>query len=229
VSSRDENRKEERRRRRWLAVALPLSVLMGSALVWQSSESAFKATAATGTNSWASGNVTVTTDQTGAAVFNTLTNLQPDNNLATLTIPANGPFVATSTTNGGSRCIKVTYNGTSPANIRMYAAVTNTGTDGGLAQYLLFSVDTGSGATDVNCTNYTTSGTYLYGSAANNATKMSGFGSSWNTSAATEWSNVPATTPSKYYRISWLLPNGVSDNSQDETSTAVFTWEAQGI
>jgi len=221
---------EERRRRRWLAAAIPLSMLLSSALVWQSSEAAFTDTDATGTNSWTTGSVTVDIAQTGVAVFNALTDLRPDDTLLALAPPGpaavgpHGPFVASLTTNGGSRCITVTYSGTSTGDIRMYATIAGT-----LAPYLLFSVDTGSGATNVDCTGYTSSGSYIYGSANNTTAFLSGFPTAFDATApsvATEWSNVTATT-SKQYRLSWLLAKGVSELSQGKTSTAVFTWEAQ--
>ena len=224
---RNVSRRDERHYRRVAAAVVPLSVLSGAALGWHSSEAAYRTTSYTGSNSWDSGNVVLATDQTGTAVFGTLTNLQPDNNLASLSPPAAGAYAATTTSNGGSRCINVTYSGASTANIRMRVAVTNTGTDGGLAQSMLLSVDTGTGATNVNCTGFSSTG-YLYGAPANTTAYATGFPTTYVGGAATEWTNAVATT-SKWYRISWLLPSNANANSQTETSTITFTWEAQNV
>src|SRR3954451_22495002 len=174
VPYRDDSRRKERHYRRMAAAVVPLSVVTAAALVWHSSEAAYRITTNTGSNSWNSGDVVLATDQTGTAVFGTLTSLQPDDSLASMSPPASGPFVATTTANGGSRCINVTYSGGSTANIRMRVAVTNTGTDGGLAQSMLLSVDTGTGATNVNCAGFSSTG-YIYGAPANTNAYATGF------------------------------------------------------
>src|SRR3954468_11817071 len=90
---------------------VPLALLASGGLVWQSSHSAFMATTATGSNSWTTATVTITNDQSGSVVFN-VSGIIPDGSRSALS-PGNtgGAYTAGSSSSGGSRCIKVTYNG----------------------------------------------------------------------------------------------------------------------
>ena len=211
-------------RRRIAAAVLPISVLAGSALVWQSSESAYADKAVTTSDSFTAGTpVDVSATREGQVVFGALSGLSPDDNLASLILPAGaGPYAASTATNGGSKCVEVTNAGSVAASIRMYA----TGNTGGLAPYMLFTVDVGANATNVNCASYTTSAVIYGGAATNTNQYLSGFPTTWAGASANEWANVPAGT-SRWYRISWLLPLGTSIASGGQTNSVTFTWEAR--
>jgi hypothetical protein len=218
------------------AVVLAVAVIVAGGTVWRSSYAAFTATTKNIGNSWTTGTVTITSDRTGSAVL-TVPAARPDATLTTLAPPAGGPFVAGATSSGGSTCVKVTYTGSTTANIRMYAAAatfTNTGPDGGLGPSLLFDVDTGtnSGAgPDAACTGYTTSGTYLYGSSSNSTVRLgtnSGVAGNFPVpyAAGLAWNGATQNT-SKWYRLSWLLPMNAATTAQGESVSVTFTWEAQ--
>ncbi|MDI6097033.1 hypothetical protein QLQ12_00230 [Actinoplanes sp. NEAU-A12] len=200
---------------------MPVSILTSLGLVWLSTEGAFSDTSTTAPDSFtAAGGVNVTTDKEGQVVFGALTGLMPDDTLLALTLPGvAGPYAASTASNGGSKCVLVSYTGAT-ANIRMYATVTGT-----LAPYVLFTVDVGGSATNNNCASYATSST-IYGASPNNSAYLNGLPANWGDATATQWSNV-ATGTSRWYRLSWLLPKGTSNASGGLSSTVTFTWEAR--
>ncbi|MDI6106048.1 hypothetical protein QLQ12_46555 [Actinoplanes sp. NEAU-A12] len=210
----------------------PVCLLAGSAVVWQATRATFSDTTSTAANSWATATVKIINDEVGIAVFNGLTNLKPDAAANSLVLNAAGAYSgASSSASGGSACIKVTYTGSITANIRMYGTITNAG----LAQYLLFSVDTGTNATadagnatNVTCSTYN-SVANVSGPSPNSTVYLSGFPNAWATANTTAWTNA-APNASKWYRISWLLPaNTALTGASSVNAQAVFTWEAQNI
>ncbi|MDI6097032.1 hypothetical protein QLQ12_00225 [Actinoplanes sp. NEAU-A12] len=209
------------RRSRISAALIPLSVLLGSALVWQSTEAAFADQTTTSTDQFNAGNVSldVEADLEGANVFGTLNNLEPHASLTALVLPPTGPYSAGGAAYGGSKCVEIT-NRAGTADIRMHADVT-----GNLATYMLFSVDYGSGATDNNCANYVSSGA-VFATSNNSSTMLSTFPTNWTGAAATQWAGA-ANNATRWYRISWLLPYGTMSTAAGETSDATFTWEAR--
>src|SRR4051794_13933522 len=76
---------------------VPLVILGSGALVYQASNAAFTATTATGTNSWATGNVFLSNAMVSGAAFN-VTNIKPG------------------VANAQTRCIDVTYTGSLDSN-----------------------------------------------------------------------------------------------------------------
>jgi hypothetical protein len=118
----------EIRRRPWL-LALPVALLISSALVYQASRAAFTDTTTTGNQTWSSGTVVID-DNTGGSTFFSGTNLKPGDN--------------------GEHCIVVTYSGTLDADARLYATVS-----GGLAPYLDLVVQEGTGTPAGDCTGFT--------------------------------------------------------------------------
>ena len=206
--------------------ALAVAMLGAGALVWNASYAAFSDTTTNPGNSWATGSVSITNDQSSSAVFS-VTGVKPDSASSTLNPPGTGAFTASSASSGGSACIKVTYSGTTAANIKLYASVNNIGADGGLGQYLLFDVDTGTDTapgTDVSCATYTSVG-YLHGSASNTNVFVNSLPSTYGTGLA-GWNGVTGPV-SKWYRFSWLLPANVASAAQSETVQVTLTWEAQ--
>jgi hypothetical protein len=112
-----------------LAAALVTGLVASGGLVWRHTEAAFTATAVNPGNNWTAGQVNLSDDDTGAAVF-----------------------TATGVSAGiaDSRCIVVTYTGDVPiAEVRVYAtAYSNTG---GLADDVTLTVAEDSGGTYAGC------------------------------------------------------------------------------
>jgi hypothetical protein len=218
-----------RRRRSWRAAAvLAIAALLSGTIVWNSSYAAFTGHTDNTGNAWSTGTVSLTNDQSGSAVF-TPALVRPDAAANTLAPPASGPFVASDVQAGGSACVKVTYTGTLPANVRLRAALTETGADGGLGQFLLFDVDTGTGpasGTDVGCAGFTSDG-YRYGSASNSTVFLEGMPATYGLGLG-GWNGATQNT-TRWYRLSWLLPAGAPNAAQLEQVTATFTWEAQNV
>jgi hypothetical protein len=205
--------------------ALLASLGASAAAVWHASYSAFSATTSTGTNSWSTGNVTLTNDQSGTALFSSSL-LAPDPTLSALSPPATGALSATS---GGSRCIKVTYTGSLAAKVQLYASVAETVGPGGsgLGPALLTTVDVGTdtagtGVTDPSCSGFTSS-SYIYGASGTTTSFLAGFPATYS-SGVGGWSATQ--NQSQWYRISWLLPSGTTNTYQSSGVTATFTWEA---
>jgi len=221
-----------RARRALMLSVVPLALIGSGAFVWQASYSAFTATTTNGTNSWTTGTVNITNDQSATAVFNGLTGLKPDASLSALS-PGNtgGAYAASTTTSGGSACIKVTYSGSVNANIRMYASIS--GDTAGLGTWTLFTVDAVAGnvadAANPSCSSYPTGSTYLYGASGTTTSTLASFPSTYSGASGTQWANV-GTNSAKWYRLSWLLPNSVSQTAATTRNiTATFTWEADSV
>jgi len=219
-----------RSRRFTTLLVVAVSLLGSGALIWHASYAAFTATTATATNTWTAGSVTLTNDRSVSAAFS-VTAARPDASATVLAPGASGPFVASSTSSGGSACVKVTYTGTLTADVRLYVTLTESGVHGGLGQYLLFDVDTGtdtSSGGDLSCATFTDTGNanYIVGSASNSTTYLSAMGTTYD-AGATGWTGATANT-TKWYRFSWLLPANVSDNAQSQQVQATFTWESHG-
>ncbi|HET9059800.1 MAG TPA: hypothetical protein VFN61_07750 [Acidimicrobiales bacterium] len=199
--------------------ALLASTGGSAALVWHASYSAFSSTVSTGSNSWSTGSVVITADQSGTVLFN-LSALKPDPTLTALSPPSTGALSATS---GGSACVKVTYTGSLAAKVELYASVTEGSTP--LGTGLLTTVDTGtdsSTSTDLGCSTFTSSA-YIYGASGTTTSFLSGLPSTYATGDG-NWSAT--TNTSQWYRISWLLPSNTSNAYQSASVTATFTWEA---
>ncbi|MEU4623764.1 helicase [Actinoplanes sp. NPDC023801] len=212
-----------RRRRRLTGAAVPLSILLGSLLVWQSSQAAYSVTTDSANNSWASGSVTNITNTMSGGVQFTVTNIRPDSADTAITYP----FSPDNGYTGQTKCVNVQYTG-SAARVRMYVSATG-GTPGGVLQNdLIIKVDrgTGDGTTDANCTAFSYVAD-VYNSAGTKAGGvLSGFPGNFNAASGNEW--TPAmTTTNVWYRISWLLPSGTANTSSGQNTSAVFTWEAQ--
>jgi hypothetical protein len=122
--------------------AVATALLMLTVLIVSRSQAAFTDTTDNTTNSFATGSVVITDDDTANAMFT-----------------ASGMTPGTPAVN----CITLTYSGTLvPADIRMY------GTAGGtLATYLNTTVEVGSGGSFGNCTGFTPASTIYSGTLAN--------------------------------------------------------------
>jgi hypothetical protein len=201
------------------------AVLVVGGLVWDASAAVFTASTANPGNSWVTGSVSVTDDQGGSAVLR-LAGVVPDAATEVLAPPATGAWAGSGAASGGSACIKVTYSGSEPADVRLYATLENAGADGGLGPFLLFDVDTGAGpsaGTDVACAGYT-SHSYLFGSAANPDLRLGDLPASYDAGLA--WDGA-GSGDTRWYRLSWLMPRSTGNEAQDERVEATFVWEAR--
>ena len=142
----------------------PLALLVSSALVWQASNAAFSADTTNGTNSWASGTVEISDDDSGSAMFN-----------------ASGLASGDS----GQMCIAVAYTGSLAAEVRLHGAGT-----GALAPYLALRVEEGTGGSTGGCGSFVPTGTVYTGTLDDFVTQHSSYGTgvgSWTVA------NPPAT------------------------------------
>ncbi|GAA4586486.1 hypothetical protein BJY16_007929 [Actinoplanes octamycinicus] len=209
--------RRRRRRRRISGLAVPLSILLGSLLVWQSSESAYSATTSTLDNTWTSVSVALTNSQVGAAVF-TVPAAVPDATASSITLAG---FSPSSARTGGQRCVMVDYQTAAPAKIRMRI---DDAADP-LSSALEIVVDQGTGASDAACTGFTSNNTFVYGSASNSTAKVSGFPTTWVGSTTGEWTASGAGQ--LWYRITWLLPSTAAAGTSGASADFKFQWEAQ--
>jgi hypothetical protein len=126
-----------------------------------------------------------------------------------------------------SRCILVTYSGSLPANVRLYAAVTGT-----LGDYVDLTVTRGtdSAPSFSSCASFTADATNYIGSGA--GVIYSGVLSSFPTSATAAnepTSGAPATwtnSTTHSYKITATLQASAPTAAQGASSTVTFTWEA---
>ena len=190
-----------RRRRRILLTALVVGLCGVAAGV--GTFSAFSATTSNSGNSFTSGTVTISDNDSGAAMLS-LSNARPGDS--------------------STSCITVTYGGSLSANVKLYGATT-----GSLPTYLTLTVTQGTGSVSFGspCTNFTpdASGSQIYnGTLANFSSNYTNFTtglSLTNASASTTWTNGNA----RVYKFQISLNN--DNNAQGLSGTATFTWEAQ--
>jgi hypothetical protein len=165
--------------------------------------SAFSATTANPGNGFAAGTVTLGDDDAGAALVSLPAQARPGDS--------------------STRCIRVSYTGSLPAEVRLYASVT-----GGLADHLTLTVTRGTQASPSfpSCTGFTAdSGNYGYG--ANGILyqgKVSGLPASYAsaiTDPAASWSNGDARS----YRYAVTVDN--TPAAQGLSASATFNWEAR--
>jgi hypothetical protein len=200
------NTPSPRARRLMSGGAVLASVLASGLLVWQASFAAFSATTSNDTDSWSAGSVTLSDNDSGIALFSPI-GLKP--------------------TDTASRCIKVTYGGSLPANVKLYiSGGTLTGT--GLGSYLKFKVETGTLGDAANCSDFggTTATAYditgypTTGQLAHFAATYQAF-----SSGLAAWNGATQNT-TRTYRFTYTVAD---DNGQGNGLTvgATLTWEAQ--
>ena len=176
-----------------------VGVLGSAVFVYQGTNAAFTDSTSNGANTWSSGSVVLSDDDSGTALFST------------------GPVVPGDT---GSRCIAVTYTGTVAAGVRLYA----TSVSGGLAPYLDLDVEEGVGAGNVgsaaDCTGF--SGTSVWSGT------LAAFGSSATSWATGVGAFAPTGAGQvQVYRLTWTFDATASDAVQGQSATGTFVWEAQ--
>jgi hypothetical protein len=186
------------------AVATPVAILAASALIWQSSYAAFSSTTRNSGNDWATGSVTLTDDDAGSARFQ---------------VPSMVPG-ATDT-----KCITVTANASGPGVVKGYAVNPVTSPQG-LENYVMITIDAGTGGGFASCTGFTSEGTII---PSMSLATLAGYNS--YATGAGGWT-VAAGTQSRTYRITWTfdttgLTQAEIDNLQGAHAGIDIQWELQ--
>ncbi|MCB2224227.1 MAG: M73 family metallopeptidase [Actinobacteria bacterium] len=187
--------------RKWESVSRILApiaaFLVVGLLVAGTSRAAFFDTTENGSNEFAAGDVVLTDDDSGAAMFD-VTNMAPGDS--------------------ATHCIEVTYEGSlAPADVEMYVASGDlTGT--GLDDYLDLTVEMGTGGAFGDCSGF--SGSTVFdgelGAFASAHTDFAGGTGSWT---------AAATDESRTYRFTFTLQD--DNAAQALSAGVTFTWEAQ--
>lgn len=180
------------------AGGIALLLLVGGIAV-QSTSAAFSASTGNTGNSWSSGDVALSDDDAGTAMFS-VSNMAP--------------------TQVSTRCIAVSYSGSLNANVRLYGAISG-GT--GLEDYLDLTVERGSGGSFASCAGFVSAETVYTGTLAGFTAAHTSYATGAGTWAPTGGAPVDAMT----YRVVVTLQD--DDAAQGLASTASFTWAAQNV
>jgi len=168
--------------------------------------STFSNTTSNSNDSFATGTVTLTDNDAGAAMLS-LASAKPGN--------------------ASTGCIKVTYTGSLDSTVRLYGTVS-----GSLAPCLQLTVTRGtdSAPSFASCTNFTADATNYIGAGAGviYSGVLSGYPVSYGAGVVDPTSGAPATwstNAAHSYKFVVSLVNNPS--AQGLSSTATFTWEAR--
>lgn len=180
------------------ALIITGGLLAASVLVWQTSNAAFSASTSNGTNTWSAGTVSLTDDDSAAAMFT-----------ATAMVPG-----AT-----GTKCIKVTYGGDVASAVELYSS--GLATTNALASHIDLTIEQGTGGSFSGCAGFTPdSGIYsgtIAAFGASNTSFATGVGA-WAPTGAAE---------TKEYRFTWTLNNAAPSSVMGGTASLNFVWESQ--
>jgi hypothetical protein len=198
-----------RRRRPALVPLSPARGIAGAAAVLTvfslgAAQGSYSSIKSTGSSSWAAGDVVFTANSPAGALF-------------TVTGAIAGTF--------GTSCVKLTYNGSLPATVRMYvSAVSGTG----LESYLGVQVRSGTG-NNANCsdfvvstTDYNTTGLTDYTKTLS-ALRAASYDYPTGVSSWSATNTAPNNT--RTYQLSWfVLPDNTATS---RTVSFDVTWEAR--
>jgi predicted ribosomally synthesized peptide with SipW-like signal peptide len=180
-------------------VAALVSLAVVGLLITRASNAAFTASTESTGNSFSAGEIDLTDDDAGSAMF-TSAGLVPGSSV--------------------TECITVTYQGTiaDPSPVRLYSGGL---TDGGLAPHLDVVVQEGTGGSASSCAGFTSSGTVFTGTLASFAGTHTGFADGAGT-----WD--PSASPqSRTYQVQVTLGADTPNSAQGDDAEAAFTWEVQ--
>lgn len=164
-----------RRHRPGIAVLVPLALLASSAVVYQASNAAFSATTTNGVNSWQTGSVAISDNDSNVAMFS-VTGLKPGDT--------------------GTKCIVVTYTGSLDAAVTLYGT---SYTDTGLGQYLDLTVQEGSGA-NANCSDFSSTASLHSATLDAFAAASTGYAT-----GVSSWAPTGGSNATKTFRFAWTL------------------------
>jgi hypothetical protein len=187
--------------------AAPVAVLLAGAMVWQGSTAAFTATTRNAGNSWESGQVALTDDDGGSAMFS-VENLVPGDQ--------------------GENCIVVTSNSTVPGQVRSY--LDNLSASGaGLENRIQLSLERGSGGSFGDCTGFTpeADSALTPGSLAQVSTTHADYAS-----GGAAWDTAGTAGEAVTYRATWEfdttgMTQAQIDALQGARTSADIVWELQ--
>jgi len=186
------------RRADLLSLAVLAGIVGSGFLVEQTTNAAFSATTTNGTNSWASGTVSLTDDDSAVAMFSA------------------SPLAPGAS---ASHCIQVTYGGSLPSAIRLYAS----GLTGTLGPDLTLLVQQSTGGSFADCTGFNTgAATTLY---SGTVSALAAASSSYAT-GVTCWS-ASGAGQSRVLKFTWTLNPAVANSQQGASASVGFVWEAQ--
>lgn len=185
-------------------IATPIAIVAAAALVWQSSYAAFSGTTRNSGNSWSTGSVALTDDDSGSARFQ-----------ATGMVPG-----ATDT-----KCIAVTANATVPGVVKAYA-VNPVASAVNLQNYVKVSVKYGTGGGFGSCDGFTAAGVSIPEMSLESLAQFSDYAN-----GAGSWP-VVAGSQTRTYEITWTFDTtGLSQSQLDGLQGAQtgidFQWELQ--
>jgi hypothetical protein len=191
------------RRARWAAVLVGFVASAG--MVWQASYAAFSAQTDNTGNSWSSGTVVLSDDDSGAVLFSA-SNMKPGDS--------------------STKCIQVTYTGTLAANVKLYGAVTAGSPD--LSPYIKLKVEQGTGGTFADCTGFSPNGTTptLFDGTLGGASSFAA-ATDWTSGILSTFAPTGASTESYTYRVTATLDSNAPNSVQGGSAQANFIWEAQ--
>jgi hypothetical protein len=177
-----------------------VGLLLSAVIIWRTSTAAFTATTTNGANSFSTGSVVLSDNDSGTALF-TATNLKPGST--------------------NSACIRVSYSGTVATTLKVYG--TSPSSTNSLDTYLNFTVEEGasSATTFPSCTGFVLQTTLYNGT-------LAGFGTthtSWANGATTTW--APSSTSSRDFRVTYTLSAAAPNSTQSSTAAITLVWEAQ--
>jgi hypothetical protein len=203
---------------------VPVGLVLSAAVVWQSTAAAFTASTDNAGNSWQTGSV-VLADSSGGATGTALFDAASNGALKPLA--------------NNSRCIRVDYTGSLPADVKLYVTTPSSGATT-LDQYLLISIEQGQSTTPAttvaaDCSSGflpTTTPTFVYDDkvasdpTSNQSATLSALKGTAHdyTSGLLVGHGVTGNT-SLTFRITYSVKD--VDAAQSKQSTATFTWEAQ--
>lgn len=172
------------------------------ALVTAGALSAFSSQADNGGNSFAAGDVTLTDNDAGGALYS-VSNGKPGSSQAS--------------------CIRVAYGGSLDATVKIYTP----STIGSLDQYIDFTIESGTQATPSfpSCTGFVSETTLYSGTLANFEATHSSYANGLQDfpgTSATKWVNGDAVV----YRVTATLQDNASAQGLN-TGTHTLRWEAQ--
>lgn len=177
--------------------AFAVGVLVSLGLVWGGTTAAFTSTTPTGSNSWATGSVTLSDDDGGAAMF-AVTGLVPGST--------------------GSNCITVSYTGNVATAVRLYASASSDAST--VAQYVDLTIQEGTGGGFGSCAGFSSSATIFSGTLSTFTSTKTAYANGVGT-----W--APSSTASTIYRVTYTLNASTPSSKQGVSTTATLQWEAQ--
>lgn len=191
-------------RRLAVALATPVAVLAGAAMVWQASYAAFTGTTRSSGNSWSTGQVALSDDDNGTARFQA-TNMTPGST--------------------ETKCLKVTAT-TSVAGVVKGYVLNLVHSPQALEDHILVSARAGSGGGFSSCTGFVADETLLTPTPLSTLATFNDFAhgmGGWNVSAGTQ---------TRTYEITWTfdttgLTQSQLDNLQGAQTGVDFQWELQ--